>query len=172
MVKSISKKIFICIIFIAFILCVFVSHTTYAKSIIAQGTEFLQEGESVNKKINTAKLKETSEYITNHLIIIGIIIAVVVAMILGIQFMVASADEKAKVKESVLPFIVGCIVIFGAFTIWKTVVKIGNRTEGTVDSLESSDLVICYSCGKQLSGDKKSIAIRTGICPICYGEFN
>lgn len=49
----------------------------------------------------------------------------IVGTIIGIQFMVASAEDKAKVKEALVPYIIGCAVIFGAFTIWSIVVNIG-----------------------------------------------
>ena len=48
-----------------------------------------------------------------------------VGTIIGIQFMMASAEEKAKVKEALIPYVVGCAVIFGAFTIWSIAVNIG-----------------------------------------------
>ena len=38
--------------------------------------------------------------------------------------MVGSVDQKAKVKDSLIQYIVGCIVIFGAFGIWKIVLTI------------------------------------------------
>lgn len=38
--------------------------------------------------------------------------------------MVGSVEQKAKVKDSLLPYIIGCIVIFGAFGIWKLVLTI------------------------------------------------
>lgn len=48
-----------------------------------------------------------------------------VGTIIGIQFMLASAEDKAKVKEALIPYIIGCAVIFGAFTIWSIAVKLG-----------------------------------------------
>ena len=48
-----------------------------------------------------------------------------VGTIIGIQFMLASAEDKAKVKEALVPYIIGCVVIFGAFTIWSIAVKLG-----------------------------------------------
>lgn len=39
--------------------------------------------------------------------------------------MIASAEDKAKVKEAIVPFIIGTAVIFGAFTIWSLVINIG-----------------------------------------------
>ena len=60
----------------------------------------------------------------NALLIIGIIIAVIVGTILGIKFMIGSVEEKADIKKLLIPYIVGCIVVFGAFGIWKLVVTI------------------------------------------------
>ena len=33
-------------------------------------------------------------------------------------------EEKVKVKETLIPYVAGCIIIFGAFTIWKVVVEV------------------------------------------------
>ena len=44
--------------------------------------------------------------------------------ILGIQFITGSVEQKAKVKDSLIPFIVGCVAIFGAFGIWKLVITL------------------------------------------------
>lgn len=52
----------------------------------------------------------------------------IVGIIIGIQFMVASAEDKAKVKEALVPYVIGCVVIFGAFTIWSVVVNIMQKT--------------------------------------------
>lgn len=41
--------------------------------------------------------------------------------------MMASAEDKAKVKESLLPFVVGCVVVFGSFGIWKLLVIFGQN---------------------------------------------
>ena len=38
--------------------------------------------------------------------------------------MVGGAEEKANIKEVLVPYVVGCIVIFGAFAIWKLIVTI------------------------------------------------
>ena len=35
-----------------------------------------------------------------------------------------SVEEKANIKEVLVPYVVGCIVIFGAFAIWKLIVTI------------------------------------------------
>ena len=49
---------------------------------------------------------------------------IAIGVYLGIKFMSSSADDKAKVKEALIPYIVGCIVIFGAFGIWKLLITL------------------------------------------------
>ena len=95
--------------------------------------DIAEEGQDDNEKkvkifnISEVKLHDTSNFIFNLLLGIAMIVAVIVGMILGIQFMTASMEEKAKVKEHLVPYVVGCIVIFGAFGIWKFVVTLLNR---------------------------------------------
>ena len=38
--------------------------------------------------------------------------------------MLASAEDKAQIKESMIPFIVGTIVLFSASAIWKIVLNL------------------------------------------------
>lgn len=44
----------------------------------------------------------------------GVILSVVVLIILGIKYMMGSAEEKADYKKSMLPYIVGAALIFAA----------------------------------------------------------
>ena len=55
---------------------------------------------------------------------LGIIIAILVGMFLGIKYMMGSIEEKAELKETLIAYVVGCIVIFGAFGIWKLVAEL------------------------------------------------
>ena len=38
--------------------------------------------------------------------------------------MTSGIEEKAEVKAMLVPYIVGCVILFGAFTIWKVVLTI------------------------------------------------
>lgn len=131
--KNISFKIIFSLLTTILLVCTFYPSSSYAISeMMSSGKEFLQKGNNVESTIDTGILRDTSNYIYNVLLAIAIIVAIIVAMVLGIQFMMASADEKAKVKEALLPFLVGCIVVFGAFTIWKVAVDIGNSAEKSI----------------------------------------
>lgn len=126
MKKNIVNKIFI-MIFI--ILCIFSSSLVTTKvyagkisDIFTQADDFIGKGDSTISTIGQTEMQELSETIYNVLLIIGIIVAVIIGMIIGIKFMTGSVEEKAKVKETLIPYIAGCIVVFGAFTIWRLVV--------------------------------------------------
>ncbi len=159
MSKNIFFKLFICSIFIIIlsnIFCLPISHAI--GKIFSDGQDFLSEGKKIEQTIDVEELEDTSNYIYNILLSIAIMVAIIVAMILGIQFMAASADEKAKVKEAFLPFVVGCIVVFGAFTIWKIAVNVGNDAE--------SDIAIPYE--KAFHGRCVGSKIdKDGRCSVC-----
>lgn len=49
--------------------------------------------------------------------VVGVVVAVVVLMVIGIKYMMGSAEEKAEYKKTMIPYIVGAVLIFGATTI-------------------------------------------------------
>ena len=55
---------------------------------------------------------------------VGIVAAIIIGIILGIEFIVSGVDGQAKIKEKFLPYVIGCVVIFGAFGIWKIAVDV------------------------------------------------
>ena len=98
---------------------------TAIDDVVSDGDKFLQKGiGEVSTVIDEEQLKNVSSDIYNLVLAIGMVIAVAVGVVLGIQFMMSSIDEKAKVKETLIVYFVGCAVLFGAFTIWKIVIGI------------------------------------------------
>ncbi len=55
--------------------------------------------------------------IVNYLWIASIIIAVIVLMIIGIKFIIGSTQEKAEYKKSLIPVVVGVVLVVFATTI-------------------------------------------------------
>ena len=90
--------------------------------IINEAKDFMNIGKGQGGKIDQWNLKSASDTLFNILLIIGIFLSVAIGIYLGIKFMLSSAEDKAKVKESLIPYIAGCVVIFGAFIIWKLVI--------------------------------------------------
>ena len=83
---------------------------------------FLNAGKETH--IKEDKLKATSDFLFNSLLSIALVLAVIIGIIIGIKFMVASVEEKAKVKEALIPYVIGCVVVFGAFSIWSIAVRL------------------------------------------------
>lgn len=98
------------------------NNTDTVDDVMSGASSFLKAGKQVH--LNDSNLQTTSDFIYNLLLAIAIIVAVVIGMSLGIQFMMAGIDDKVKIKESLIPYFVGCVVVFGAFGIWKIAVTI------------------------------------------------
>lgn len=112
------------------------SGTSSTEDILQGATDFINQG-SGNSPINEDKLKEGSDMIYNTLLAVGLVIAIIWTFYLGIKFMTGSVEEQAKVKESIKVFIIGCIVLFGAFGIWRLVLVL---TRGIDDLSETSQI--------------------------------
>lgn len=48
---------------------------------------------------------------------IGIVVSVIVLIVLGIKYMLGSAEEKAEYKKTLLPYVIGAGLVFAASTI-------------------------------------------------------
>ena len=45
---------------------------------------------------------------------IGVVLSVVILIVIGIKYMMGSAEEKAEYKKTMIPYIVGAVFIFAA----------------------------------------------------------
>lgn len=129
--KSSIKKI--TLILVAFIILFSINTKVFAwTAIIEDGQSFIGQADgSVNTITSESELQSLSGYLYNVLLAAGVVIAVIVATILGVQFMLGGAEGQAKVKEMLIPFVVGCIIVFGGFGIWKIAITVGQKLEGT-----------------------------------------
>lgn len=131
MVKAVGnfilKIIFLMIVFqIIFVPISNVEASNFIDDIISQGDTFLQEGKNnQNGTLNQEQLKDSVNQVYTILLGIGVALSVGVAAVLGIKFMIGSVEEQAKVKETLLPYGLGCIIVFSAFAIWKIVIELG-----------------------------------------------
>ena len=105
-----------------------VSKTTETMDIdktIEDSENFIKtDDKNSNNNIDSQQLSDFFNPIYNVALIIGIIVSVIVGAILGIKFMTGSVEQKADTKKLLIPYVAGCIAVFGAFFIWKLVVTI------------------------------------------------
>ena len=73
---------------------------------------------------NSEELKQKTGNVLGIVQVIGSVVSVIILMAIGIKYMLGSVEEKANIKNSLIAYIAGCVVVFGAFTIWKIVVTI------------------------------------------------
>ncbi len=48
---------------------------------------------------------------------VGVVVSVVILLVLGVKYMMGSAEEKADYKKSMIPYLVGAVLIFASTTI-------------------------------------------------------
>lgn len=87
-----------------------------AKSFISQG--------KIKYANDDNNLQNVSNTVYNILLVVGTSLAVIMGAVLGIKLMVSGVEQKAEVKKLLVPYVVGCIVIFGGFGIWKLAITI------------------------------------------------
>ncbi len=121
-------KIFLIIITIFMIF----NFLTYSKveaastldDVLSKGDDFLNAADPNTNTIDEGDLQELSGFISGVLLSIAIGVTILSGVILGIKFVTQSIEDKAKIKESMVPWIIGILVSFGAFTIWEIAVNV------------------------------------------------
>lgn len=103
----------------------FIPNTFAIGNILSKGEDWTGTGsQHTGQTMDTNQIKQVSSDLYNLLLAVATVVAVVVGAILGIKFMTAGIDQKVQVKESLFPYLISCIVVFGSLGIWKLVVKI------------------------------------------------
>ena len=121
------KKLLINIMVIFIILFNLFIPNAYAgplQDIMNRAEDFVNNGENGGNVINNDALKEGSNTLYNVLLVIGIAVAFIWGIVLGIQFVTGSLGEKADVKKNLIVYLVGCVIIFGAFGIWRLLLQL------------------------------------------------
>lgn len=127
MLKQLLKIIFI----ITTIFLVF-SFSTYSKvnaastldDVLSKGDDFLNAADDTTNTIDEGDLQELSGFISGVLLSIAIGVTILSGVALGIKFVTQSIEDKAKIKEAMVPWVIGILVSFGAFTIWEIAVNV------------------------------------------------
>lgn len=75
-------------------------------------------------KINSeaqGQVTDIGNQIIGILTTVGVVVAVVVLLILGIKYMMGSASEKAEYKKTMIPYIVGAVLIFAGTSLVRVI---------------------------------------------------
>ena len=64
--------------------------------------------------VDATEIKDIGGQIVGIIQIVGTIVSTGMMMILGIKYMMGSAEEKAAYKKTLFPYLIGAVLIFGA----------------------------------------------------------
>jgi len=93
---------------------------TVSAPVFANGTQATVDG--VKEKItygDASSMQEIAGKILGFIRNIAIVGGVVIIAVLGVKYMMGSLEEKSEYKKSMIPLIVGIVVVMGATTIAK-----------------------------------------------------
>lgn len=88
--------------------------------------------DQVNPNMNVSGMEDVQNIgsqIASIIRTVGVIASVIILMILGIKYMMGSAQEKADYKKTMIPYVIGAVVLFAASflstAIYKFAIEIG-----------------------------------------------
>lgn len=113
--KSLIGSALIISVIIITLLTVIIPTYSYAdNSLDSLGLDDLDDYKGTNP--GSEKLKSKANIIFSYLRTIGIVVSVVALIVIGIKYMMGSVEEKATYKQTLLPYLVGAILLFtGSF---------------------------------------------------------
>ena len=123
--KKLSKILSI-ILFVAIIMTMFTTIVRADEDSTGKVDTLFGEGTA-----NTEGILGVGTNIVSIITTVGIIVAVVVLLVLGIKYMMGSASEKAEYKKTMIPYLIGALLIFGASAIAKAVIAVSESITKT-----------------------------------------
>lgn len=72
------------------------------------------------------KILSVGNGIIGFLQIVGSLVSVIALIIIGIKYMMGSVEEKAEYKRSMVPYVIGAIMVFGITNILAIVIEISH----------------------------------------------
>ena len=80
--------------------------------------------------VDVSKVQNIGNQIATIIRNVGIVAAVIIIMVLGIKYMMGSAEEKAEYKKVFIPYIVGAVLLFGAAGIAQAIITFSGGITG------------------------------------------
>ena len=124
------------------ILMVVITLTTLIDVAFASEASIIQSIGQGGTSVETQGLQNFGKAIVSVVRVLGVIVAVVVLLVLGIKYMVGSAEERAEYKKTMVPYIVGAVLIFASTTLVGIVYDLANSLNNGGGSSSSSTSAI------------------------------
>ncbi len=125
-----NKKTIKIISILAVILCVIMAMTT---CFALEANEIQPSSSAGNYGLGTIG-SNIATVIRN----VGVVVAVIILMVIGIKYMLGSAEEKAEYKKVFVPYVIGAVLLFAASAIAQVVVTF---SESVGDNVETGSIM-------------------------------
>ena len=103
-IKKVEKIIFSIIISLILI--------TAFSTIVLAGQPSAIDGEGGGITVTT--VTDPAKKIVGAIQLVGVVASVIVLILIGIKYMMGSVEERAEYKKSLMPYIIGCALVFAA----------------------------------------------------------
>lgn len=95
--------------------------TSIAGTVLAVDPNTVLNGLNGNGNVQTNDLTKVGNNIVTIIQVVGIVISVIVLLVIGIKYMMGSASEKAEYKKTMIPYIVGAVLIFAGTSLVRVI---------------------------------------------------
>ena len=102
-----------------------------AGTVLAVDPNTVLNGLNGNGNVQTNDLTKVGNNIVTIIQVVGIVIAVIVLLVIGIKYMMGSASEKAEYKKTMILYIVGAVLIFAGTSLVKVIYSLASSVAPT-----------------------------------------
>lgn len=116
---------------ILIIISIFISvtNTSYAGEIV--GKLNMGKVNQIDSTANGTGLLNAINGVIGLMQLVGSGVALIIITILGIKYILASPSDKADVKKSIMPILIGCLLLFGGVNIAAAIASFGESLNGS-----------------------------------------
>ena len=82
-------------------------------SLVLAGDINTSDYSGIYKAQGTSKVTDAGGKILGVVQVVGVACGVIFLVILGIKYMTSSTNDKATIKESLIPYVIGAVIMFG-----------------------------------------------------------
>lgn len=104
--------------------------TSIAGTVFADSTTDVLDKLKGDGTVETSSLTTVGNNVVTIINVVGIVIAVIILLIIGIKYMIGSASEKAEYKKIMIPYIVGAVLIFAGTSLVRVIYSLANSVSG------------------------------------------
>ncbi len=101
------------ILIILILLCILVILPSVAYASNGTFDASTYQPSSTTDATGASKIQDLGNVIISVIRTVGTIISVAILSIIGIKYMTGSVEEKAEYKKTMLPYVIGAVILFG-----------------------------------------------------------